>query len=67
MQGGSSVDPLNPNGEVAFVVPDGVDAGDLTILFWNGSEWEDLGGALNDEGKFEVSTDKVGVFALVSQ
>lgn len=67
VKGGSPVDPLNPSGAVAFVIPEGVSADELTILFWNGSEWEDLGGAVNEEGLFEVSTDKIGVFVLASQ
>jgi len=67
VKGGNPVDPLNPNGTVAFVIPDGASADELTILFWDGSEWQDLGGAVNEEGLFEVSTDKIGIFVLASQ
>jgi hypothetical protein len=62
---------------VSFLIPEGVDAEKLAILFWNGSEWVDLGGEVGnvgphgkvEEGKlyFNVTTSYVGTFVLVSK
>lgn len=65
---GASVEELEKSVVVSFILPEGVDAETLSIMFWNGEEWTDLGGEVSDDGLyFEVSTQMVGTFVLVSK
>ena len=53
---------------ISFVIPEGVDKTTLSILFWDGTQWTDLGGAVSTDGlHFEVSTKLVGTFVLVQK
>jgi hypothetical protein len=52
---------------VSFNIPDGMQGEDFAILFWNGSEWEELAGFVSEDGHFQVVTDQTGMFALVTK
>lgn len=62
---------------VSFLIPDGVDQDALSILFWDGGNWVELGGFVSDigpdgqveEGKLylKTSTFKLGSFVLVTK
>ena len=53
---------------ISFMIPDGVDKEGLSILYWNGTEWTDLGGAVSADGLyFQVPTNLIGTFVLVSK
>lgn len=51
---------------VRFRVPGWLDPGEvLTILWWDGAEWVDLGGEYSEDGYyFQVTTEETGVFVL---
>ncbi len=51
---------------VSFDIPDAMDGEDFTILFWNGSDWEELDGFLTADGYFQAVTDQAGIFVLVT-
>ena len=52
---------------VQFTIPEEQKGKTLSILFWNGMEWKELGGAVNGDGKFEVSAVGGGTFVLVTK
>ena len=54
---------------VSFLIPEGVEKESLAILFWNGSEWEELTTTrISEDGLyFEGFTNKLGTFVLVSR
>lgn len=65
---------------ISFVIPQGANASNLAILYWNGSEWVDLREAAfsdgwriieppheADGGFFEAVVNFTGVFTLVSK
>jgi hypothetical protein len=65
---GVTVDENDRPMQVSFLIPEGVDVETLSILYWNGTEWVDLGGEVSEDGLyFEVSTNFVGTFVLVSK
>jgi hypothetical protein len=51
---------------VKFTIPADQTDADFTILHWDGTQWEDLGGD-NASGFFRVDTGSAGVFVLVSR
>ena len=51
---------------VSFVIPDGMSADGLAILFWNGREWVQVD-ANKAGARFEAQVDYTGIFVLVSQ
>jgi hypothetical protein len=62
------LDVLDAAGLVSFLIPEGMDKTTITILFWDGTKWSDLGGAVSVDGKyFEISTKSLGTFVLVSK
>jgi hypothetical protein len=62
------LDVLDAAGLVSFLIPEGMEKTTLTILFWDGTKWSDLGGAVSVDGKyFEISTKSLGTFVLVSK
>ena len=65
-QNGQTVDPLNATLQVHFVIPEGQQGSQLSILHWNGSEWEHLDGVVSADGQLQASHDGTGVFVLVS-
>ena len=71
LENGSYLDPLTEGSEVTvkFQMPDSLDDDEeLTITWWNGMDWDDLGGAVSEDGLFfQVTTDKIGVFVLAIQ
>jgi len=54
---------------VRFRVPGWLDPGEeLTILWWDGLDWVDLGGEYSEDGYyFQVTTEEIGVFVLAVQ
>ncbi len=53
---------------ISFIIPESADTETLSILFWDGTEWTDLGGAVSEDGlHFQVSTKLIGTFVLVSK
>lgn len=53
---------------ISFMIPDDADKEGLSILYWNGSEWTDLGGTVSADGLyFQVPTNLIGTFVLVSK
>jgi len=65
---GEYMDPLPEESEltIRFRVPEWLDASEaLTILWWDGAEWVNLGGEYSEDGHyFEVTTEEIGVFVL---
>jgi len=68
---GEFLDPLPEESglTVRFRVPGWLDPGDeLTILYWDGMDWVDLGGEYSEDGYyFQVTTEEIGVFVLAVQ
>lgn len=65
---------------VSFIIPEELVSANLSILYWNGSEWIDLnaasfedgrqvfnGGSLTSDGYFEAITNFSGSFVLVKK
>ena len=53
--------------DLSFVVPDGMSADTLAILFWDGSQWVAVAGANQKGERFEAQVDYPGLFILVSK
>jgi hypothetical protein len=68
--GDELVDPLPEEAglTVRFRVPEWLDAHEaLTILWWDGADWVDLGGEYSEDGYyFQVTTEETGVFVLAT-
>jgi len=68
-ENGKFYDPLPEGAEVTvmFKVPDGLaDDAELSILRWDGLDWEDLGGEKTPDGLyFKTTAVAIGVFVLV--
>ena len=68
---GEYMDPLPEESglTVRFRVPGWLDPGEeLTILWWDGMDWVDLGGEYSEDGYyFQVTTEEIGVFVLAVQ
>jgi hypothetical protein len=68
---GEYMDPLPEESglTVGFRVPEWLDPGeDLTILWWDGLDWVDLGGEYSEDGYyFQITTEEIGVFVLAVQ
>ena len=52
---------------VSFKIPSDKQNANFTILHWDGSKWENLGGTRTPDGFFEVQTNQTGTFVLVTQ
>ena len=52
---------------VSFKIPAGQENANFTILYWDGSKWEDVGGSKTPDGFFQSQTNFTGVFVLVAQ
>ena len=67
---GEYMDPLPEESglTVRFRVPEWLDPGDaLSILWWDGADWVDLGGEYSEDGYyFQVTTEETGVFVLAT-
>jgi hypothetical protein len=67
---GEYMDPLPEESglTVRFRVPEWLDPGEeLTILWWDGATWVDLGGEYSEDGYyFQVTTEETGVFVLAT-
>lgn len=59
--------PLKGSGLVSFIIPADTFTSSYTILFWDGSNWIDLGGYLSTDGLFKVSTSQAGMYVLVTK
>jgi hypothetical protein len=68
LEDGEFLDPLPEESEltIKFLIPDGLDEDEeLTVLWWDGLEWVDLGGEVTEDGLFfQVTTDNIGIFVL---
>lgn len=68
LEDGEYMDPLPEESSltIRFRVPDGLDEDEeLTILWWDGLDWVDLGGEYSEDGYyFQVTTEEIGVFVL---
>ena len=58
---------VNGDIKIEFFVPEDSKGKTLSILFWTGTEWKELGGALDADGKFTVNAGEGGSFVLVSK
>jgi hypothetical protein len=80
LRGGVAQSTVDGVVTVSFVVPDRLKKADLAILFWDGSKWVDLNGAIFGNGKnvfdpghgipdghFEAQVNFTGTFALVGK
>lgn len=65
-QNGQVLETLDGDLEVHFVIPEGQQGSQLSILHWNGTEWEQLNGVVSADGFFEAPHSGTGVFVLVS-
>ena len=67
---GEYLDPLPEESglTVRFRVPEWLDGDeDLSILWWDGVEWVNLGGEYSEDGYyFQVTTEETGVFVLAT-
>jgi len=52
---------------VSFKIPAGQENANFTILYWDGSKWEDVGGSKTPDGFFQSQTNLTGIFVLVAQ
>ncbi len=52
---------------VSFKIPSDKQNANFTILYWDGSKWDDIGGTKTPDGFFQVQTDKAGTFVLVTK
>jgi hypothetical protein len=50
---------------VKFAIPADQQAFDFTILHWNGTQWEDLGGDKASNTFFSINASSTGIFVLV--
>lgn len=70
-ESGSVNGKLSKSVLVSFVIPDGVDASSLAILFWDGSQWTEVDGTfiLTENGKayFAAYVNYTGTFVLVQR
>jgi hypothetical protein len=68
LEEGEVLDPLPEDAAltIRFLIPEGLDEDEeLTILWWDGTEWQDLGGEISEDGLyFQVTTSEIGIFAL---
>jgi len=67
---GEYLDPLPEESglTVRFRVPEWLDPDEaLTILWWDGADWVNLGGEFSEDGYyFQVTTEETGVFVLAT-
>ena len=61
------VAPLSGGMTVSFDIPEGMEFSNLSILFWDGGKWVDLGGYQTPDGLFNVSGTNGGVYVLVKK
>ena len=61
------VTPLSGSMIVSFDIPEGMEFSNLSILFWDGGKWVDLGGYQTPDGLFNVSGTNGGVYVLVKK
>jgi hypothetical protein len=66
-QDGQSVNPLPADAQIAveFEIPEGQQADEFAILFWDNGEWVELDGAMTDDGFFSATAEHPGTFVLV--
>jgi len=68
IKGGVSLEILPASMIVSFVIPEEMLDAELSILYWNGSEWVEVAGAYKTaDDRFEASVNYTGVFVLVSK
>lgn len=60
-------DTLGGQVSLSFVIPDGMSADTLAILFWDGNEWVEVAGASQKGDRFEAQGDHPGIFVLVGK
>ncbi|MBI3168770.1 MAG: right-handed parallel beta-helix repeat-containing protein [Chloroflexi bacterium] len=68
-ENGQTIDKLSQSVLVSFVIPEGVDASELVILYWDGAQWLEVDGTftLNENGisYFAAYVNYTGAFVLV--
>jgi hypothetical protein len=52
---------------VSFMIPAGQQDINFTILHWDGTKWEDLGGYKSSDTFFKVQSSSTGIFVLASK
>jgi len=52
---------------LAFPIPDGMKDADLAVMFWNGSAWVKVPGGSVVDGKYVITVNQPGLYALVSK
>jgi hypothetical protein len=64
----ASVEPaLIGSMTVSFMIPAGQQDAEFTILHWDGTKWEELGGYKSSDTFFKVQTGSTGIFILASK
>jgi hypothetical protein len=58
---------MGSQASLSFVIPDGMSADTLAILFWDGSQWVEVAGATQKGDRFEAQVDYPGTFVLVGK
>jgi hypothetical protein len=64
---GENKSKLSTSAIISFVIPAGADASKLSILFWDGAKWIEVGASATGDGHFEASVNYTGTFVLVSK
>lgn len=52
---------------ISFLIPASMKDAELTILFWDGSKWIEIGGFNNGNGHFDAFVNSMGTYVLVSK
>lgn len=63
----SFASPLAASMVVSFLIPEGMEFANLAILYWDGSQWVDLGGYQTSDGLFNISSENSGIYVLGSK
>ena len=61
-----SLEQIGSGITVSFMIPAGMSADTLSILFWDGNEWIEVDGASQVGNRLDVQVDYSGSFVLVS-
>jgi hypothetical protein len=67
-KGGDQQTKVDPFITIAFGIPEGADASDLAILFWDGEKWVEVKNAhVGEDGHFEAQVGVMGTYVLVTR
>jgi hypothetical protein len=52
---------------ISFVIPESKLNADLAVLFWNGSKWAEVEGAMMENSYLKAQVDFDGLFILIGR